>query len=229
MKIVIIEDDPEIAEAISFSFKVGWPEIKTITTTDGQKGIELVEEESPDLIVLDINLPDINGFEVIKQVRLFSSVPILVLTVRVDEYDVVKAFELGVDEYVVKPFRQMELLARAKCLIRGHGLLKDKQVTFFGEIKLDSLKRKLTCGNREIDLTNIECLIMLSLIRQAPNVVTSQKLIEDVWGDSDYPEAIDRLKVHIRHLRIKIEKVPSKPEIIQTRLGIGYIITKTSQ
>src|SRR4030042_1995566 len=118
MKVLVIEDDREIVDAISLAFQIRWPEAKLISTRLGQKGVELVESESPDIVILDLGLPDINGFEVLQAIRLFSQVPTIILTVRSDEADIVKGLEWGADDYITKPFRQLEFLARVKALIR---------------------------------------------------------------------------------------------------------------
>jgi DNA-binding response OmpR family regulator len=121
MKFIIIEDDLDIVESVSLTIKMGWPESEIMTAGLGNEGVELISRENPDAVILDIGLPDISGFDVIKQVRLFSFVPILVLTVRMAEPDVVKALELGANEYIFKPFRQMEFLARLRLLLRKQG------------------------------------------------------------------------------------------------------------
>ncbi|MFC1860183.1 response regulator transcription factor [Chloroflexota bacterium] len=111
MKVLIIEDDPEIVEVISLAFQIRWPEVKLVSTNLGEKGVELVESESPDVVILDLGLPDISGYDVLKEIRAFSTVPILILTVRGEETDVVRGLEWGADDYMVKPFRQLELLS----------------------------------------------------------------------------------------------------------------------
>ena len=121
MRILIIEDDQSIVEAISLALQIIWPDAKLLSTHLGEKGIELLQSENPDVIILDLGLPDISGFEVLKRVRLFSEVPILILTVRSDEADIVKGLEWGADDYVIKPFRQMELLSRIKLVTRRRG------------------------------------------------------------------------------------------------------------
>lgn len=118
MKILIIEDDQEIVDAVSLAFQIRWPEDNLVSTHLGEKGLEMVESENPDVVILDLGLPDISGFEVLKQTRLFSDVPILILMVRADEADIVKGLEWGADDYVVKPIRQLELLSRIKALTR---------------------------------------------------------------------------------------------------------------
>jgi DNA-binding response OmpR family regulator len=116
-KILIIEDDPEIVESVSLAFRYYWPEAQIISSHSGVKGIEMVKSESPDAVILDLGLPDINGHQVLSQIRLFSAVPIVILTVRSQEEDVVKALEGEANDYVVKPFRQKELLARMRSLV----------------------------------------------------------------------------------------------------------------
>jgi len=117
VKVLIIEDDQDIVEAVTLAFKVNWPEVKVFYSNTGVSGIEKAKNLSPDLIILDLGLPDINGYEVLKQIRLFSSIPILILTVRSEEEDVVKAFDGEANDYIIKPFRQKELLARVRGLV----------------------------------------------------------------------------------------------------------------
>ncbi len=137
MKVLIIEDDREIIEAISLAFQIRWPEAKVVSTHCGANGAELVESETPDIVILDLGLPDVNGFEVLRQIRLFSHVPVVILTVRTDEADIVKGLEWGADDYITKPFRQLELLARVKALIRRQRPSEEEQVVC-GPLRLDA-------------------------------------------------------------------------------------------
>ncbi len=223
MKVLIVEDDREIIEAITLAFRIRWPEAQVVSSRLGEKGVELVEKESPDIVILDLGLPDINGFEVLRQVRLFSSVPIIILTVRSDETDVVKGLEWGANDYITKPFRQMELLARVKALIRRQGP-EEEQVTC-GPLHLNATTGQLYLDNKEILLTATENRILAHLMKNAGHIVTHSSLAEAVWG-SDYLGAADSLKVYIRRLREKIEPEPSHPRIILTRTGIGYFLVK---
>ena len=225
MKVLLIEDDREIVEAISLAFQIRWPEAELIPTRLGQKGVELVESESPDIVILDLGLPDISGFEVLQQIRLFSQVPTIILTVRADEADVVKGLEWGADDYITKPFRQMEFLARVKALIRRQGNLGSDSLSF-GPLKLDATTGQLFVDSREVALTVTETHIMAHLMRNGGRVVTHSSLAEAVWGD-DYPGATDSLKVHIRRLREKIEEDPSSPKLILIRTGVGYFLART--
>ncbi len=224
MRVLLIEDDREIVDAISLAFQIRWPEAKVVSTRLGQKGVELVESEAPDVVILDLGLPDINGFEVLRQVRLFSSVPTIILTVRSDEADIVKGLEWGADDYIVKPFRQMELLARVKALIRRQ-TSPEREILTCGPLELEAMTGQLNYDGKEIALTITESLILSHLMKNTGHVVTHSSLAEAVWGD-DYPGAADSLKVHIRRLREKIEPDPGKPQFIITRTGIGYLLTK---
>jgi two-component system response regulator VicR len=224
MKVLIIEDDKEIVDAITLAFQIRWPEAKVVSTRLGRKGVELVESEVPDIVILDLGLPDISGFEVLNQTRLFSRVPIIILTVRSEESDVVKGLEWGADDYIVKPFRQLELLARVKALIRRQAPAEEENLAS-GPVHLETSSGIAHVSGREVALTITESRILAHLMRNAGHVVTHSSLAEAVWGN-DYPGAADSLKVHIRRLREKIEENPSKPKFVLTRAGIGYFLAK---
>ena len=224
MKVLLIEDDREIIEAISLAFQIRWPEAELVSTRLGEKGVEFVESEAPDIVILDLGLPDINGFEVLRQIRLFSHVPTIILTVRSDEADIVKGLEWGADDYITKPFRQMEFLARVKALIRRQSP-SEEETLVSGPLRLDATTGQLYCDGREIALTITESHILGHLMKNAGHVVTHMSLAEAVWGD-DYPGVADSLKVHIRRLREKIEVEPSDPQLILTKTGVGYFLAK---
>jgi len=224
MKVLIVEDNRDIVETISLALQIRWPEAKLVSTHLGEKGIELVESESPDIVILDLGLPDISGFEVLKQIRLFSVVPIIILTVRAEEADIVKGLEWGADDYVVKPFSQLELLARVKAQIRGQTRSREESLVC-GPLSFDPSTRQLLYDGKEIALTRTEAHILRHLMNNAGHVVTHSSLAEEVWGE-DYPGAADSLKVHIRRLREKLETDPSQPQLILTKAGIGYFLKK---
>ncbi len=225
MKVLIIEDDREIVEVVSLAFQIRWPEVELVSTHLGERGVELVTSENPDIVILDLGLVDISGFEVLKQIRLFSAVPVLILTVRSDEADIVRGLEWGADDYMVKPFRQLELLSRIKALTRRASPLAKETPLVRGQLRFDPSTRQLLYGGREVGLTRTEGSILHRLMRNAGYVVTYSDLAESVWGE-DYPDAVDSLRVYIRRLREKLEAEPSQPQIILTKTGIGYLLVK---
>ncbi|MFC2033539.1 response regulator transcription factor [Chloroflexota bacterium] len=224
MKLLIIEDDEEIIEAISLAFQIRWSEAHIVSTHNGRKGVELVETEMPDVVILDLGLPDISGFDVLKQIRQFSQVPIIIVTVLAEEAAIIKGLEWGADDYIIKPFRQLELLARIKAQIPRKNQDEETQV-ISGSFKLNSVTGQLSHLEREVSLTITETSILSHLMKNAGYVVTHSSLAEVVWGD-DYPGAADSVKVHIRRLREKIEENPSNPQFIITKSGIGYLFSK---
>ena len=225
MKVLVIEDDQGIVEAISLAFQIRWPEAELISTHLGEKGIAMVESNKPDVVILDLGLADISGFEVLKQIRLFSDVAVLVLTVRAEEADVVKGLEWGADDYMTKPFRQLELLSRVKALTRRRNCLVENTTLVCGQLQLNPATNQLFYGKKEIDLTPTEKHILYNLMKNAGQVVTYSSLAELLWGE-DYENAADSLKVYIRRLREKIEADASNPALILTKAGVGYLLAK---
>jgi two-component system response regulator VicR len=226
LKILIIEDSKEIVEAISLAVQIRWPDFEILSSNLGERGIELAEKETPDIIILDIGLPDISGFEVLKSVRLFSKVPILILTVRSEEAIIVKGLELGADDYMIKPFKQLELLARVNAIIRRN-TPQIEELLAVGQMRLDSASLTFTNNQNQISLTRTEATILNQLMRNKGNVVDHATLAEAVWG-RDYPDSANALKVHIRRLRQKIELDANDPHVIMTKPGVGYMLGKTN-
>ena len=225
MKILIIEDEPEIVEVLTVTFEIRWPEAKVVPSNMGEKGVELVESENPDIVILDLGLPDISGFDVLKRIRAFSNVPVLILTVRGEEADIVRGLEGGADDYMVKPFRQLELMSRIQALTRRAGPSIKEQPLVYGQLRFDPVTRQLFNGGTEISITRTEASIIEHLMGKNGEIVTHSELAEAVWG-SDYPDSVDSLRVYIRRLRQKIERDPDNPQIILTRSGVGYLLAK---
>lgn len=222
MKILIIEDDYETVDFISLSLNVGNTGDTLVSTDRGSEGVAMVESESPDLVILDLGLPDINGFEVIKEIRLFSAVPILVLTARHEEPYLIKALQYGADDYVTKPFRQLELLARIKAIHRR--CTTKVQSTGIFNINgwlVNCNDRLIQKDDTRIKLTFNESVILADLLSNSGEVVTYHQVAESVWG-IDYPGYKDAIKVHINRLREKLESAPELAGIIYNKPGIGY-------
>lgn len=224
MKVLIVEDDNEIVEFISLAFETGWPGAEIVSTHHGSHGVELVESESPDIVILDLGLPDINGFDVLKQIRLFSTVPIIITTVRDSEADIVKGLEWGAEEYVTKPFGQLELLARVRAVLRSRMSFENINTTvIYGPLKLITSSGQLTCESNKTHLTRTESLILHLLIQNAGKVVTFSEIAEIIWGDV-YPNAADTLRVYIRRLRVKLGRIARQKVSIISNPGIGYFL-----
>ena len=225
-KALIIEDSEEVVEAVTLALQIRWPEAIVTYTDRGTEGLKLVEKEKPDVVILDLGLPDINGFEVLKRLRVLSNVPVIILTVRKDEGDIVKGLELGADDYIIKPFRQMELLSRVNAQLRKSNKTVEESPIVCGRLRIDLYAHILYFNERQINLTPIESMILGTLMRNAGTVVSHSSLAREVWDDY-YPGASRSLKVHIRRLREKMEVDPSNPELILTKANAGYYLTKT--
>ena len=224
-KILIIEDDQEIVDFIRLALQIDWPEAKLVSTRLGEEGIDFVESELPDIVILDLGLPDMDGFEVLQEIRRFTSVPVIVVTVRAEEKDIIHGLSLGADDYIAKPFRQMELLARLKVQLRKQAAPDEDSPIISGMLRFNPTTSQFMCGKKEISLTVIEGRIVEHLMRNIGNVVTHSRLAEILWNE-DYPGAVETLRVYIRRLREKIEEDPSNPKLIITKPGIGYSMAK---
>jgi len=223
VKVLIIEDNEEVVEYLSLAIRIRWQYAEVLFTRLGKNGIELAKSKRPDIIILDIGLPDMGGFEVLKAIRLSSSVPIVILTVKGDEEDIVKGLEWGADDYITKPFRQSELLARLAVQLRKHILNEVEPQLTFGEAILDANTHQLHFKGKTIELTTIETQILGCLMKNQGCLVTSTALAEAVWGE-EYPGVIESLRVHIRHLRSKVEANANRPEFILTKTRAGYYV-----
>jgi len=199
-----------------------WPDSIIISVSQGEKGIELVETESPDVVLLDIGLPDMDGFEVLRQIRFFSSVPIIIETVEDQEVDRIRGLELGADDYITKPFSYMELLARVKAVLRRSQMAEfkgDKSNFVSGNLVINFATREVRLGDEVIKLTPTEYRLLYLLVRNKGQVITQRKLMQQVWGE-DYIENTDYLRAYIRRLRDKLRDTP--PKMILTEHGLGY-------
>ena len=184
MKVLVIDDDPNIVDVIQLTFELGWPEVQLIKAETGEKGISLVELKSPNAVILDLSLPDITGFEVLKQIRFFSEVPILMLTVNGEESNIVKALTWGANDYLTKPFHQMEFLARVKSMTRNIQITERDMTISSGAWHFGRSLTELFHGQNLFNLTPVEGLIMHTLIKRAEEYIDADALRLKVWGES---------------------------------------------
>ncbi len=221
--IVMIEDDRLIVEPVARALRgLGY---EFLPAYDGASGLELVLNKQPDLVILDIMLPEMDGWEVCKAIRQHSVVPILMLTALNEEIDRILGLELGADDYLTKPFSTRELIARIKALLRRvefdlHRAPQSKQVTI-GEFRIDFDRRQVFKGDQELALRYKEFELLSLLVAKAGEVVSRAEIFDKVWG-TEWLGDMRTLDVHIRWLREKLEDDPSQPRYIQTVRGVGY-------
>jgi DNA-binding response OmpR family regulator len=220
--ILVIEDEPSIAEIVSIYLRRAGYQVEVIA--DGRAALETLERKLPDLVILDIMLPKVDGFAITRWLRDRSDIPIIILTSRREEIDRIAGLELGADDYVVKPFSPGELVSRVRAVLRrsgGSATTAREAPLAFGELHIDPQTRLVTLGEREITLTAREFDMLWHLARHPRQVFTRDQLLEAVWGISDYIDP-STVTVHIRRLREKIESDPSDPEHLVTVWGVGY-------
>ena len=222
-RILLVDDEQSVQKLLSFPLRKEGYEV--VPALDGRQALDRLRETSFDLVVLDLMLPLIDGFEVCRQVRARSSVPIIMLTARADEIDKVLGLELGADDYITKPFSVREFRSRVKAVLRRAELARagdpGEEPLEDGGLVIDFEKRTVTCDGELVRLTYVEFEILAALARHPGRVYNRMVLLERVWGDASYrdPRTVD---VHIRHLREKLETDPKTPEMILTVRGVGY-------
>ncbi|MDQ4099034.1 MAG: response regulator transcription factor [Chloroflexota bacterium] len=223
LKLLIAEDAPEIARAVAYGARLTWPGCRVVIARDGTEALQRFEEDPPDLVVLDVQMPPPNGFDVCQRIRKRSPVPILMLTVRDATLDKVHAFDLGADDYLTKPFDPLELLARLRALMRRAVDVPRSPLPNFvvGDLSIDFAARQVRVRSEEILLTPTEYRLLEELVRRAGEVVPHAVLLEQVWGPA-YASAPHHLKVFVRRLRTKLGDDPEDPRYIYTIRGIGY-------
>ena len=223
-KVLVVDDEKLIVKGIRFSLEQDNMEVTC--AYDGEEALELVKNNDYDVILLDVMLPKLTGFEVCQQIREFSSVPIIMLTAKGDDMDKILGLEYGADDYITKPFNILEVKARIKAIMRRSKTAKPEEevvskIAEFGELKVDCDSRRVFIHNEEVNLTAKE-FDLLELLMFNPNkVYRRENLLNTVWG-YDYPGDVRTVDVHIRRLREKIEKNPSEPKYIHTKWGVGY-------
>ncbi len=223
MKVVVIDDSPDIVEVVSLCFQLRWSGATVVSANNGNKGLDLIEAESPDLVILDIGLPDMDGFQVLREIRRFSQVPVIMLTVRDEDTDVVRGLELGADDYVTKPFSHIELMARVQAVLRRvQGLPVTEEHPFVsGKLSVDFSRNEVTIDGKPVKLTATERNLLYHLVKNEGRLLSHENLLKKIWGET-HVDARDLLRVHIQHLRQKLGDSVESPSIIVTEHGMGY-------
>lgn len=222
-KVLVVDDDSKILKVIEHSLRREGYQV--LTAMDGENAIHLAEKTRPDLIILDLMLPKIDGFEVCRKVKTKRDIPVIILSARGEELDKVVGFTLGADDYQTKPFSPTELMMRVKAVLRryrqtGNENEQDGSVTCH-ELKINSKTRTVIVRGQNIELTAKEFDLLWHLAKSSPQVFTRQQLLESLWEPDFYGDE-NTLTVHIRRLREKIEKDSNKPHYIKTVWGVGY-------
>ena len=224
MKVLVIDDEPDVIESVRLGFMLQWREVEVLGAASGETGLDLIEHEHPDIVLLDIGLPDIDGFEVIRQTRAFSDVPVVMLTAHDDPMDKVKGLELGADDYVTKPFNHLELMARVKAVLRRLDMPApaSRAPSFRARgLEVDFARQEARLGGKRLELTPTEYKLLYHLVRNAGHVLQHGTLLAKVWG-RDYVDEVDYIRVYIRRLRDKLGDDPDDPRYIRTERGLGY-------
>lgn len=222
MKILVIDDDRVLADLVAFALRREG--FQVIQAHDGEAALRRWAGEQPDLIVLDVNLPRLDGFSVCQQIRQQSDTPVILLTVRGEEDDIIHGLQLGADDYVTKPFSPRQLVARVQAVLRRTGKTLVTSMRQIGPLVLDPSRREISIGGAEpINLTALETRLLDYLMLNSGQILTTGAIIDHVWG----PEGGDRdmLRQLVRRLRIKIEPDPTNPIYIETVSGLGYGLT----
>jgi two-component system KDP operon response regulator KdpE len=218
--VLVVDDEPAIRRFLRTSLTAAGHRV--VTADDGAATFAAMASEKPDLVILDLGLPDRSGFEVITEIRKHSPVPIIVLSARSDERSKVEALDLGADDYIGKPFGMAELMARLRAALR-HAYQAQGELPLFvsGDLSVDLVRRQVTRGGQDVKLSPKEFELLRHLVMHAGKVLTHRQLLREVWGPAQ-AEEVQYLRVFIRGLRQKLEPDPTRPTHILTELGVGY-------
>jgi DNA-binding response OmpR family regulator len=219
-RILIVDDERKIVQGLENYFRQAGYD--TLAAYDGRQALDTARREQPDLVVLDLMLPEVDGIEVCRRLRQQSAVPIIMLTARVEETDMLIGLEVGADDYITKPFSPREVLARARALLRrAAGALVSTDMLRSGPVAIDIQRRSVQVADRPIDLTPIEFQLLVTLLRNAGRPLSRAQLLDAAQGESfeGYERTVD---AHIKNLRRKIEPDPARPALILTVFGVGY-------
>ncbi len=223
-KVLVVDDERIIVKGLRYSLQQEGYEVEC--AYDGEEAVNAIREKHFDIVLLDVMLPKLSGFEVLQQVREFSDVPIIMLTAKGDDMDKILGLDYGADDYVTKPFNPLEVKGRIKAIIRRtsrsrQAEVMNENIIEVGDLRMDMDNRRVTLADKEINLTSKEFELLELLATHAGKVYSRTTLLQMVWG-KDYPGDVRTVDVHIRRLREKIEHNASEPRYVQTKWGVGY-------
>jgi two-component system KDP operon response regulator KdpE len=218
-RVLLVDDEPQLLRALAINLRAGRYEVATATT--GRDALRVAADDPPDLVVLDLGLPDMDGTEVVAGLRGWTDVPILVLSGRTDSADKVDALDAGADDYVTKPFGMEELLARLRAMLRRTGEREDQPRVEFGEVQVDLAARRVSRAGTEVRLTPTEWHLLEVLARNPGRLLSQKQLLLEVWGPG-YETARGNLRLYMGQLRKKLEADPSRPVHLLNEPGMGY-------
>ena len=228
MKALVIDDDTRSTKDVTFCLQVRYPDIEVVAVVKGQRGIELLDNESPDIVLLGSSLPDMSTLDIIKKIREFSDVALIVLSEKQTDLERAEELENGADDYIIKPFSPIELLAKVSALLRriqGLGFKPHRRVTIGTELSINFSTREVFLAGERLNLTPTEYHLLSELVRNEGKVLTHSTLLEKVWG-SEYKDDPSFVKKYVHRLRSKIEPDASNPQMIINERGVGYRFIK---
>ena len=220
IKILIIDDEPQIRKLLKLTLEAG--NFEVILAETGKSGVQLAASQNPELILLDLNLPDEDGLNILKQIREWSKAQVIILSVRSSEADKIKLLDSGADDYITKPFHTGELLARIRVALRHIEVVHDTPIQTIRDLEINFGSRTVKKSGRLVNLTSTEYAILKLLISNSNKVLTHKQILENIWGNP-FSDETQYLRVFIGQIRKKIEDDPSNPVCLKTITGVGYI------
>ena len=226
MQVLVVDSDQESAEILDSTLKIPWPDAGVVGCLNGEDGLDLAERERFDLVVLDLKLPDMSGFEFLKRLLMFSVVPVVAVKNNLNEVDLVRCLDIGADECLPKPIKQIEFIARTKALLRRVRGRSESQSLVTGMLRLDAFIHRAYFMGREVPLTRAENIILQHLMRNCGHVTSYRSIARELWGE-DYPGSSKAIRVYVDRLRAKLESDTKSPMLINER-GIGFRLISPS-
>ena len=226
MQVLVIDSDQESADIIGSTVKIPWPDAGIVPCPTGESGLDLAEREQFDLLVVDLKLPDMSGFEFLKRLVIFSTVPVVAVKDNLNEVDLVRCLDGGADECLPKPIKQIEFIARTKALLRRVHGRSESQSLVTGMLRLDAFIHRAYFMGREVPLTRAENIILKHLMRNCGQVTSYRSIARELWGE-DYPGSSKAIRVYVDRLRAKLESDDRSPMLVNER-GIGFRLISPS-